>query len=98
MTLPDYEKLGAFYLGREYDAAGSTLKDDLVLYDSKDLTTHAVCVEHPARLARCPARSGSFTRAWSIAGKVVGVRRRRQAQGVKSRRCAPGRLCGGGRG
>jgi hypothetical protein len=40
----DYEKLGAFYLGREYDAASSSLKDDLVLYDSKDLTTHAVCV------------------------------------------------------
>ena len=41
---PDYEKLGAFYLGREYDAASGQLKDDLVLYDSKDLTTHAVCV------------------------------------------------------
>ena len=40
----DYEKLGAFYLGREYDAAAGALKDDLVLYDSKDLTTHAVCV------------------------------------------------------
>ncbi|MFO1454940.1 MAG: hypothetical protein U1F18_01730 [Steroidobacteraceae bacterium] len=40
----DYEKLGVFYLGREYDAAGNALKDDLVLYDSKDLTTHAVCV------------------------------------------------------
>ena len=40
----DYEKLGAFYLGREYDSASSTLKDDLVLYDSRDLTTHAVCV------------------------------------------------------
>src|SRR5512147_1595815 len=40
----DYEKLGAFYLGREYDAAANALKDDLVLYDSKDLTTHAVCV------------------------------------------------------
>ncbi|HTU64518.1 MAG TPA: hypothetical protein VMF52_01095 [Steroidobacteraceae bacterium] len=40
----DYEKLGAFYLGREYDAASGALKDDLVLYDSKDLTTHAVCV------------------------------------------------------
>src|ERR1043165_4390413 len=40
----DYEKLGAFYLGREYDPASSALKDDLVLYDSKDLTTHAVCV------------------------------------------------------
>jgi hypothetical protein len=40
----DYEKLGAFYLGREFDAASGALKDDLVLYDSKDLTTHAVCV------------------------------------------------------
>ena len=40
----DYEKLGAFYLGREFDAAANKLKDDLVLYDSKDLTTHAVCV------------------------------------------------------
>ncbi|MBI5087284.1 MAG: DUF87 domain-containing protein [Acidobacteria bacterium] len=36
--LPDYEKLGAFYLGRAKDS-GETL-----LYDSKDLTTHAVCV------------------------------------------------------
>src|SRR5437868_763502 len=40
----DYEKLGAFYLGREFDPAAGTLKDDLVLYDSKDLLTHAVCV------------------------------------------------------
>ena len=40
----DYEKLGAFYLGREFDPATSALKDELVLYDSKDLTTHAVCV------------------------------------------------------
>ena len=40
----DFEKLGVFYLGREYDAAANALKDDLVLYDSKDLTTHAVCV------------------------------------------------------
>ena len=41
---PEYEKLGVFYLGREYDPAAGALKDDLVLYDSKDLTTHAVCV------------------------------------------------------
>ena len=40
----DYEKLGAFYLGREFDPAANVLKDDLVLYDSRDLTTHAVCV------------------------------------------------------
>ena len=40
----DYEKLGVFYLGREFDPAKNALRDDLVLYDSKDLTTHAVCV------------------------------------------------------
>jgi hypothetical protein len=40
----DFEKLGVFYLGREYDPVASALKDDLVLYDSQDLTTHAVCV------------------------------------------------------
>jgi Helicase HerA, central domain len=43
MPLPSYEKLGAFYLGREYDPATQQLGDDL-LYDSRDLTTHAVCI------------------------------------------------------
>ena len=42
--MEDFEKLGVFYLGREYDLAGRTRKEDLVLYDSKDLVTHAVCV------------------------------------------------------
>ena len=37
-----YEKLGAFYLGREYDAEAKAPKDDLVMYDSKDLVTHGV--------------------------------------------------------
>jgi len=40
----NYEKLGAFYLGKEYDLASRTLKEDLILYDSKDLTTHAVII------------------------------------------------------
>ncbi len=40
----DYEKLGAFYLGKEYDLNSRTLKDDLILYDSKDLNTHAVII------------------------------------------------------
>ena len=44
MKSNDYEKLGAFYLGREFDPVANALKEDLVLYDSKDLTTHAVCV------------------------------------------------------
>jgi len=39
-----YEKLGAFYLGKEYDLTSRTLKEDLILYDSKDLNTHAVII------------------------------------------------------
>ena len=41
--MEDFEKLGAFYLGKRLDAAGTTT-EQLVLYDSKDLTTHAVIV------------------------------------------------------
>ncbi len=44
MALPDFEKLGVFYLGRSYDLAKKKRKDDLLLYDSRDLVTHAVCV------------------------------------------------------
>lgn len=40
----DYEKLGSFYLGKIYDLEEKKILDDLVLYDSKDLTTHALCV------------------------------------------------------
>src|SRR5262245_34631858 len=40
----DFEKLGSFYLGRSYDLAAKKRGDDLLLYDSKDLVTHAVCV------------------------------------------------------
>lgn len=40
----DYEKLGAFYLGKHFDLEADKLQDDLVLYDSKDLKTHALCV------------------------------------------------------
>ena len=42
--LPPYEKLGSFYLGREVDPASGADTPDLLLYDSRDLTTHAVCV------------------------------------------------------
>jgi hypothetical protein len=42
--MEDYEKLGVFYLGRRYDDAQRAPTDELVLYDSKDLVTHAVCV------------------------------------------------------
>jgi hypothetical protein len=40
----DFEKLGVFYLGRSYDWQQKKAQDDLILYDSKDLVTHAVCV------------------------------------------------------
>ncbi|MBS0204607.1 MAG: ATP-binding protein [Planctomycetes bacterium] len=43
--MQDYEKLGVFYLGKRYDLEGKRpVADDLLLYDAKDLTTHAVCV------------------------------------------------------
>jgi hypothetical protein len=42
--MQDFEKLGVFYLGREYDLQNKKLKEELLLYDAKDLVTHAVCV------------------------------------------------------
>ena len=40
--LPDYEKLGVFYLGRTKAADGAPAAN--LLYDAKDLTTHAMIV------------------------------------------------------
>jgi hypothetical protein len=42
--MQDFEKLGQFYLGRRYDPEAKRSSDDLLLYDSTDLVTHAVCV------------------------------------------------------
>jgi hypothetical protein len=42
--MQDFEKLGAFYLGRCFDIEQARAKEELLLYDSKDLTTHGVCV------------------------------------------------------
>lgn len=39
-----FEKQGMFYLGKTFDPLTRTVKDEPVLYSSKDLTTHAVCV------------------------------------------------------
>lgn len=39
-----FEKLGSFYLGKEYDLAKKKLSERLVMYDARDLVTHAVCV------------------------------------------------------
>ncbi len=40
--MENFEKLGSFYLGKKYDIGQKKILDDLLLYDSKDLTTHAV--------------------------------------------------------
>ena len=42
--MSDVEQLGKFYLGREHDLATGHTRAEPLLYDSKDLTTHAVCV------------------------------------------------------
>jgi hypothetical protein len=42
--MQDFEKLGQFYLGKEYDVGRRENRPRELLYDSKDLTTHAVCV------------------------------------------------------
>jgi hypothetical protein len=39
-----FERLGAFYLGQEYDLDAGKRLDSLVMYDARDLTTHAVCL------------------------------------------------------
>ena len=42
--LPSYEQLGLFYLGRRFDLSSNTRGHDPVLYESRDLVTHAVCI------------------------------------------------------
>ena len=42
--MQDFEKLGVFYLGRPYDVNSKAPKEGLLLYNSKDLLTHAVCI------------------------------------------------------
>jgi hypothetical protein len=42
--MQDFEKLGLFYLGKPVDPATGTTLEEPVLYDSRDLVTHAVCV------------------------------------------------------
>ncbi|MDZ7639794.1 MAG: hypothetical protein U5J83_16345 [Bryobacterales bacterium] len=42
--MTNFETLGQFYLGREYDLETKTGAPAPLMYDSKDLLTHAVCV------------------------------------------------------
>src|SRR5207253_2266075 len=42
--MQQFEQLGLFYLGKRYDMSTRARLDEPVLYDAKDLVTHAVCV------------------------------------------------------
>jgi hypothetical protein len=42
--MQEFEKLGAFYLGKKRDDATGKPTEEVVLYDSGDLTTHAVII------------------------------------------------------
>ncbi len=42
--MQEFEKLGTFYLGKTIDPSTGKREEDYLLYDSKDLTTHALCV------------------------------------------------------
>lgn len=42
LTAEVYEKLGAFFMGREYDVETRAMTEGVVMYDSKDLVTHGV--------------------------------------------------------
>lgn len=42
--MQDYEKLGVFYLGKIFNQEKQDISNDFLLLNSKDLTTHAVCV------------------------------------------------------
>ena len=42
--MQDDEKLGTFYLGQSYSLEKGARRDGLILYDAKDLTTHAMVI------------------------------------------------------
>ena len=42
--MTEYEKLGAFYLGKTHDLEQKKTTGPIILYDAKDLTTHAVII------------------------------------------------------
>ncbi len=42
--MAEFEHPGSFYLGRKHDLSAGETGTEPILYDSKDLTTHAVCV------------------------------------------------------
>ncbi len=42
--MESFEKLGVFYLGKTFDLEKGAPREEHLLYDARDLTTHAVCV------------------------------------------------------
>ncbi len=40
----NYEKLGLFYIGKDYDPEKQEVTENYTLYESKDLVTHGVCM------------------------------------------------------
>ncbi len=42
--MANIEGLGVFYLGKGYDLASQKTTEEVILYDSRRMTTHAVCV------------------------------------------------------
>lgn len=42
--MENFERLGTFYLGKAFDLGSDEQSDELILYDSNDLTTHAVII------------------------------------------------------
>lgn len=44
MKLDRIEKIGAFYIGRKYNLEKKERSTEDVMYDARDLTTHAVCL------------------------------------------------------
>jgi hypothetical protein len=42
--MQDFEKLGSFYLGRTSPDSPGSHQQNLLMYDAKDLVTHAICV------------------------------------------------------
>lgn len=44
MGVDDFERFGFFYLGRPFDQLTGQLRNTPLLYEGRDLTTHAMCV------------------------------------------------------
>jgi len=66
----DFEKLGVFYLGRVLDPASREPTPELLLYDARDLTTHAVIVGMTGSVRRLVPGQGAAARPRGEGGAV----------------------------